>query len=72
MKIANKLHPKPTPFKAIFQQHHVPINAVAPYLGFTYSYTLNLINGVERMTPRVAEKLQALVEEIESEAANAS
>lgn len=70
MKITNKLRPKPSPFKAILKSYNVPISHIAPFLGFTYPYTVNLINGVEKMTPAVAEKLQALVDELEVEAAN--
>jgi len=54
------LLPKPHPTKTIFKTHNFPIAAVAKYLGFTYTYTVMLLNGNYRITPENEVKLHEL------------
>ena len=67
MTTRNKFQLKPTSFKEIFKKHGIPLSHIAPILNFSYPYTLNLLNGIERMTPVVTAKLQSLVDELETE-----
>ena len=63
----NDFRPKPTKFKAILKKYGIPVSNIAPYLGFSYPHTLNLLNGISRITPEVREKLDAIVIQLEAE-----
>lgn len=72
MTILSKLQPKPSRFKKPFQQHGIPTARIAPFLGLSYQHSLNLINGVSKMSPEVERKLQALLDELEVAASEAN
>ena len=65
MNLSHSLRPTPSKYRKIFKEHEVPISYVAPRLNLSYPYTLNLLNGVSRITPEVDTKLQSLVKELE-------
>ena len=64
------LKPEETRFKAdLHRKRGMPINWIANYLGFSYPYTCNLLNGYAPMTKEVEAKLEELVKKV-SEGAN--
>jgi len=60
-----KFIPKPTTFKAIFKRHGVSVGTVANYLGLSYPYACNILNGQMRMTVDIEQKLQTLSDQLE-------
>ncbi len=58
--------PKPVHYKEIFKKHNIPTGTVANYLGLTYPYTCNMLNGIYSITPAVKKKLKALSDQLEA------
>lgn len=67
MNTLQDFRPKPTKYKTILKKYGIPVSNIAPYLGLSYPYALNLLNGISRITPEVKEKLDAIVDRLESE-----
>ena len=67
MSIIETLKPPPSKYKVKLQKHGLPATAVAKYLGFSYPYTLNLLNGVSRISPVIDRKLQLLIKQLETQ-----
>ena len=65
--VQNLIKPTPSRFKAELNSRGIPASNVAPYLGFSYPHTVNLLNGVSRISPEVEEKLQALLDQLDSQ-----
>jgi hypothetical protein len=63
----SKFEPKPPKFKRVFKKHGISLGTIANYLGLSYPYVCNMLNGIYRMTPKVEMKLQKLVGQLEDE-----
>ncbi len=63
--------PQPHPAKLVFALHHVPVAAVARFLGLSTSYTCCLLNGSARLSPDNDKKLRAFARLVESDAEGA-
>jgi hypothetical protein len=55
------LLPKPIRHKQIFRQLGLPIAAIAKHIGYSYSYTQNILNGLYTLSPEIEAKLDQLV-----------
>lgn len=62
-----KKHQEPTSYKKIFKSHNLPLYAVSEYLGCSYAYASQLLNGRLPITDRIKPKLDALVSELKAE-----
>jgi hypothetical protein len=60
-----KFQSKESKFKKILKKHRLSIGTVANYLSLSYPHVCNMLNGLNRMTPKVEEKLQKLVAQLE-------
>lgn len=58
--------PRPTKFKKILKRHGIPVAHIAPAIGLTYSHTLNILNGISRITPAVEKKLDEIINQLEA------
>jgi len=66
MNTLQDFQPKPTKYKTILKKYGIPVSNIAPYLGFSYPHTLNLLNGISRISPAVEKKLDAIVSRLEA------
>ena len=57
--------PKPTHYKALFRAYGISVGTVANYLGRSYPYVCNVLNGLYRMPSTMEKKLQRLVNQLE-------
>ena len=57
--------PKPTHYKALFKAHGISVGTVANYLGRSYPYVCNVLNGLYRTPLAIEKKLQKLVSQLE-------
>jgi hypothetical protein len=57
--------PKPTIYKAFFRSHGISVGTIANYLGRSYPYVCNVLNGNYRMPSAMEKKLQRLVNQLE-------
>ena len=57
--------PKQTKFKKIFKRHGISVATIANYLGLSYPYACNVLNGIYRMTPAIEKKLHKLANQLE-------
>ena len=60
-----EFEPRVHPAKEIFKSNDIKIATVARALGFTYPYTVNILNGIIQPTPETEQKLKELTESIE-------
>ena len=67
MNILDNFTPQPSEFKSKLKDYGIPVAGLARYLDLNYTYVTNLLNGVARMTPEVATKIQNLFDQLESE-----
>jgi hypothetical protein len=58
--------PKPVPFMDTLKKHGLTVPMVAKYLGVSYSYTFNSLNGIYKMSKPVEKKLKKLVDRLEN------
>ena len=65
MSILSRIKTRPTKYVSRFNKHGLKKTDIANYLGYSYPYTCNLLNGVSRMTPNVRTKLDALLSKLE-------
>jgi hypothetical protein len=70
MSILNQIKPKPSNFKLQLKKYGIPACSVSAYLQLSYPHTVNLLNGVSRITPPVERKLKQLVAMLEAQAGN--
>ena len=56
-----QIRPKPTPYKQQLRELGISIGAVANYIGLTYPYVMNQINGVYPMTECTEAKIRELI-----------
>ena len=57
--------PRPTIYKSLFKSHGISIATIANYLGRSYPYVCNVLNGTYRMPSVVEEKLQKLADQLQ-------
>jgi hypothetical protein len=62
-----QIRPKPTPYKQQLRELGISIGAVANYIGLTYPYVMNQINGVYPMTEGTETKIKKLINLIKQE-----
>jgi len=62
-----RVHPKPSIYKSELEKLGITPGAVAQYLGLSYSYVVNQLNGLHPMTPRTELKIQELIQKVKSE-----
>jgi hypothetical protein len=62
-----QIRPKPTPYKQQLRELGISIGAVANYIGLTYPYVMNQINGVYPMTERTEAKVKELIELVKTD-----
>jgi hypothetical protein len=67
-KKINEYLPQPHSTKQVFARHHIPVAAVARYLGFSTAYTCSLLNGFARVSPENDAKLREFALLVEGEA----
>jgi hypothetical protein len=60
--------PQPHPTKQIFFRHHIPVAAVAKFLGFSTAYTCSLLSGFSRVSAENDAKLREFALLVEGEA----
>jgi hypothetical protein len=66
-KFITEFLPQSHPTKAIFFRHHIPVAAVAKFLGLSTSYTCSLLSGFARVSPDNDAKLREFSILVESE-----
>ncbi len=66
--IISEFLPKRHFTKEIFARYHVPVAAVAKYLGLSTSYACSLLNGFARVSPDIDKKLREFASMVEGEA----
>jgi len=59
-----KFEPKETKFR-ILKKHGISIGTVANYIGLSYQHVCDMLNGLNRMTPKVKKKHQKLLDQME-------
>ena len=59
--------PQPHPTKQVFTSHHIPVAAVARFLGLSTAYTCSLLNGFARVSPGNDKKLREFALLVEGE-----
>jgi plasmid maintenance system antidote protein VapI len=62
-----QFRPKPTLYKKKLQEPGISIGAVANYVGLTYPYVMNQINGVYPITEQTETKIKRLIDLIKQE-----
>ena len=62
-----KYLPQAHPTKQIFFRHHIPVAAVARFLGFSTAYTCSLLNGFARVSPENDKRLREFALLVEGE-----
>lgn len=62
-----QIRPKPSPYKKELLMLGISIGAVANYIGLTYPYVMNQINGVYPMTEQTETKIKKLIDLIKQE-----
>ena len=60
----NDYKPVPTLYKRLFKAHGIKIGTIANYLGMSYPYVCNMLNGSYRMTKETELKLQKLIDQL--------
>lgn len=69
----NALQPEPSKFKSILlKKHGLKLSQITNYLGCSYVHGSRLLNGVAPMTAATELKLQALVDQLESQTSNSN
>ena len=63
--------PQPHPTKQIFFRHHIPVAAVAKFLGLSTAYTCSLLSGFARVSPDNDKKLREFALLVQDEAKGA-
>jgi hypothetical protein len=71
-KNINEFLPQRHPTKAVFALHHIPVAAVARFLGLSASYVCSLLNGFARVSPENDAKLRQFAQLVEREAEEAT
>jgi hypothetical protein len=66
-----ELLPRSHPTKQIFFRHHIPVAAVARYLGLSTAYSCSLLTGFARVSNDNDTKLREFVLLVEGEAGEA-
>lgn len=61
-----KVYAKPHPLKNRLHNLGITPGAVANYVGLTYPYLLNQLNGAHPMTERTERKIQQLISEVKA------
>jgi hypothetical protein len=59
--------PQPHPTKQIFARNHIPVAAVAQFLGLSTSYVCSLLTGFARVSPDNDQKLREFALLVEGE-----
>ena len=59
------IKPQPNPLKRKLHDLQITVGAAALYVGRSYPYFCNQLNGVAPMTPEIEEKLQELIKQVE-------
>ena len=62
-----QIRPKPTPYKQQLRDLSISGGAVANYVGLTYPYVMNMLNGVYPMTERTEAKIEELIQLVETD-----
>jgi len=62
-----RIHPKPSIYKSQLEKLGITPGAVAQFAGLSYSYIINQLNGMHRMSPRTEQKIQELIQIVSSE-----
>jgi hypothetical protein len=57
-----QIRPKPTPYKQQLRELGISVGAAANYIGLTYPYVMNQINGVYPMTESTEAKIKELIQ----------
>jgi len=57
--------PTPLPEKSIFRRHGVRIGQVAEYVGLSYAYVSNTLNGHTKPSKHSLEKFRDLAEKLQ-------
>lgn len=63
-----RIRPTPSPYKKQLRRLGISAGAVAQFVGLTYPYILNQLNGAHPMTERTETKIRELIEQVRSEA----
>ena len=66
-QITTQIRPVPSPYKKKLRRLGISAGAVAQYVGLTYPYILNQLNGAHPMTERTEAKIKELIEQVGSE-----
>jgi hypothetical protein len=57
-----QIRPKPSPYKQQLRELSISGGAVANYVGLTYPYVMNMLNGAYHMTERTQTKIIELMD----------
>jgi hypothetical protein len=63
--------PQPHATKQVFSRHHIPVAAVAKFLGLSTAYTCSLLSGFSRVSAENDAKLREFALLVEGEAKEA-
>ena len=64
-QVITAIRPKPSPYKETLRRLNISAGAVAQYVGLTYPYILNQLNGAHPMTSRTEEKIKELIQQVQ-------
>ena len=56
--------PSPHPAKAIIKANNISVASVAEFMGLSFTYVTNILNGVVRITPENENKLKEIIEHL--------
>lgn len=63
-QVITSIHPKPSPYKEELRLLNITAGAVAQYVGLSYPYILNMLNGAHPMTERTEAKIRELIQQV--------
>jgi hypothetical protein len=70
MNVSIQLKPMPSKYKTELQALKITAGAVARYVGLSYNYVLNQLNGVYPMTSETKRKIRTLIRTLKFEKAH--
>jgi transcriptional regulator with XRE-family HTH domain len=56
--------PSPHPAKAVIKANNISVASVARFMGLSFTYVTNILNGVMRITPENENKLKEIIEHL--------
>ena len=64
-QVVTSIRPKPSPYKEKLRRRNITAGAAAQFIGLSYPYVLNMLNGAHPMTERTEAKIKELLNIVE-------